>query len=74
MTPTAGTPPLLCLTCPVCGSEPLIASPMLTPWLCSSEDCNVFGWDPYSTLEENLTDARPVRHFINGIEQPPTGP
>jgi len=62
---------ILCPRCPVCGRPPLFALEQITPWFCASDDCNVLAWDPYSTLEENLTDARPVREFINGVEQPP---
>jgi hypothetical protein len=43
---------------------------MIKPWFCQNDDCNVLAWDPDSTLEENLMDASPVRHFINGVEQP----
>lgn len=49
-----------CQTCPVCASEPVIDSPNLTPWFCSNADCDVLAWDPYSTLEQNLLDARPA--------------
>ena len=69
--PVAEPEEIRCPTCPVCGSQPLFAWATVVPWMCPSEDCNVFGWDPYGTLEQNLTDARPVRHFINGVEQPP---
>ena len=59
-----------CATCPVCGAQPLFMLPELTPWFCPADECNVLGWDPYSSLAENLMDAAPVRHFINGVEQP----
>ena len=64
------TSPIKCPTCPICGSEPLFILPGILPWFCPQDACDVLAWDPYSTLEENLTDAQPVRHFINGIEQP----
>jgi hypothetical protein len=66
--------PVKCPYCPVCSGPPAFAWAEITPWFCINDDCDVLGWDPYSTLEENLTDAAPVRHFIDGVEQPPTGP
>jgi hypothetical protein len=60
-----------CPTCPLCGSQPAFTLPGLTPWFCSNDDCNVLGWDPYSTLDENLLDAGRARIFIDGVEQPP---
>lgn len=51
---------ILCPTCPVCGSEPLFVTPNLLPWFCPRDECLVFGWDPYATLEENLLDASPL--------------
>lgn len=49
---------LSCLTCPLCGAPPALAWPSLTPWFCTNEDCDALAWDPYSTLAENLMDAR----------------
>jgi hypothetical protein len=60
-----------CERCPLCSGPPSFAWVEITPWFCPNEECNVLGWDPYSTLEENLMDAGHVRVFINGIEQPP---
>lgn len=51
---------LLTLFCPVCGALPVLAGRGVTPWFCSNLKCDVLGWDPYSTLEENLMDAAPV--------------
>jgi hypothetical protein len=62
--------PVKCPNCPVCGRPPQFAWAMIKPWFCQNDDCNVLAWDPDSTLEENLMDASPVRHFINGVEQP----
>lgn len=62
---------LQCLTCPLCGSQPAMAWAELTPWFCRNEDCDALAWDPYSTLEENLMDARQAQVFIDGEEQPP---
>ena len=45
----------------------------MTPWFCVDDDCEALAWDPYSTLAENLMDARHIREFIDGEEQPPTG-
>jgi hypothetical protein len=61
--------PVKCPKCPVCGAEPVLSWPTITPWFCPNEECDVLGWDPYSTLAENLMDAAPVRYFINGVEQ-----
>jgi hypothetical protein len=38
----------------------VVAWPSLVPWFCNNDECDVLGWDPYSTLEENLMDASPV--------------
>jgi hypothetical protein len=54
------TPRLRCFHCPVCGAEAALSTLNLTPWFCSNDDCDVLAWDPYSSLEENLTDARPI--------------
>jgi hypothetical protein len=72
--PANPEPSYSCPQCPLCGGEPMFRTPTLVPWFCMDDRCDVFGWDPYSTLEENLMDAAPVRWFIDGVEQPPTGP
>ena len=46
--------------CPVCSAPPLFAWAEITPWFCTNDECDVLGWDPYSTLAENLMDATPV--------------
>lgn len=74
MSEAAGDYGLKCLFCPVCGAEPSFAWAEITPWFCTNDDCTVLAWDPYSTLEENLTDASPAWHFDNGPQEPPTGP
>lgn len=51
--------------CPVCGAPAALAWASLTPWLCTNEECDVLGWDPYSTLEQNLTNAAPVEVIHN---------
>lgn len=60
---------LQCLTCPLCGTQPHFMIPQLTPWFCPNEDCDALAWDPYSTLAENLMDARHARVFIDGVEE-----
>jgi hypothetical protein len=56
-------------TCPVCSGPPAFGPTPWTPWFCGNDDCEVLGWDPYATLEENLMNAGPVRYFINGQEK-----
>jgi hypothetical protein len=53
-------PKPITLVCPMCGGAPLLATPELIPWFCVNDDCIALAWDPYSTLEELLTDARHV--------------
>jgi len=62
-------PQVKCWNCPVCGTPPLFATENLTPWFCYNEECDVLGWDPYATLEENLMNAAPVDYYINGVKQ-----
>jgi hypothetical protein len=50
-----------CPTCPICGGAPVLPMPFLTPWFCGAPSCITFAWDPYSSLEENLMDAAPLR-------------
>jgi hypothetical protein len=51
--------------CPICGGLPMFESPTLIPWFCMDDRCDVLGWDPYSTLDENLMDAAPVQVIHN---------
>lgn len=62
-----------CPTCPLCGGEPMFRTPTLLPWFCMDDRCDVFGWNPYHTLDENLMDFQRVTVIIDGEEQPPTG-
>jgi hypothetical protein len=63
--------PIECPTCPVCGSEPLYAFRELLPWFCPRDECVVLAWDPYSSLEANLTDAAPVQVTTTYVDGPP---
>jgi hypothetical protein len=51
--------------CPLCGGRAMFESLTLVPWFCMDDRCDVLGWDPYSTLEENLMDAAPVQVIHN---------
>ena len=46
-----------CPYCPMCGAEPLHAWIELTPWFCPNDDCEVFGWDPYTSASKNISEA-----------------
>lgn len=51
---------ILCPTCPLCSQPPHVGLDGLSPWFCGTDDCPALCWDPYSSLEENLTNAGPV--------------
>lgn len=64
--------PIACPTCPVCDSPPLAVAANVVPWFCPNDDCLVFGWDPYSTRDENLLDDEAVRfEERDGGDDPP---
>lgn len=46
-----------CPVCPICSAPPVLPWSTLTPWFCSNAQCITFAWDPFSTLDENLTDV-----------------
>lgn len=61
----------------MCSEPPAIAVPGLAQWFCGNDDCDVLCWDPYATLEDNLTDARPalITSTPSASEpEPPTTP
>lgn len=59
---------IVCPSCPLCSGPPSFNWAELTPWFCPNEECDVLAWDPYSTLQENLTDARPIE-YVEGVPE-----
>lgn len=58
-----------CPNCPLCSSPAPFIFPNLRNAFCVNEDCDVLTWDPWATLEQNLTNAGKARYFIDGVEQ-----
>lgn len=53
-------PEIICSRCPVCGGPPALEITGITPWFCIDDDCIVLGWDPFSSLADNLENAQSV--------------
>lgn len=51
---------VLCPRCPLCDAEPMLLFPGLEQCWCPNDDCPVWQWTPWATLEENLMDATPA--------------
>lgn len=69
--PRPDVPQIKCPTCPLCGSTPPWIWPGLHQCVCPNEDCDVFMWVPWDTLEENLMDAHRVEWLAGGEETTP---
>lgn len=64
----------LTIVCPVCSSPPVGGLLFITPWFCPNDACMCLAWDPYASLEDNLTDAAPLQEsrvvYMDGDDSP----
>lgn len=50
---------ILCPTCPLCREGPAMVLP--GQLFCGNDDCDSLMWDPFVSLDQNLTNAGSVR-------------